>query len=216
VAITSNGESYGASRSPAGDILVQTRLGDGRLVIVKYGRDGSVVQMTDGPSDTGASYAKSGSTWLYSDYQTKAIRSCTETGCRDLRHEPLLPAWPVMSPDERRVAYLTVIGSPRLHVIDASGAGERDLGPTAIECPAVWTGPSTLWRFSGSGYEREWIEIDVGTGHKTGRSKSAPTFDPDKFACGWESEPAGSPFFQSVRPVVHESFELRRLLAARR
>jgi hypothetical protein len=209
--LTNDGVSEGASRSRSGDVLVQRHLADGRDVIVRYGRDGKIVQLTDGPSDCRPAYSSDGSRWFYADYARKTIRSCDSAGCKDLVKHSLVPAWPVSAPDDRHVAFVTAAGTTRLHIVDTRGEGDRDLGPTAIECPPVWTAPDRIWGFAGAGNSRQWLEIDTVTGEKTGRAKLAKTFDPDTRACGWESEAPGSPFFQEVRSIMRQTSQLRTL-----
>jgi hypothetical protein len=151
---------------------------------------------------------------LYADYERRMIRICDGATCKDLHHDSLMPGWPVMSPDDKRVGFVAMDGSPRLRVVDKVGEHERDLGPAAIECPPVWGDPRTIWSFSGAGAQREWVEIDVDTGRRTGRSKAAVSFDPDKLWCGWESDGPESLFFRPARPVVRETTQLLRLPAS--
>jgi hypothetical protein len=206
--ITHDGKTYSASWSPSGDLLLGRFLDDGRFVIVLRDGTGSSKQVTEGPSDSLPSFSADGSEWVYAAYDRKTIVRCKGTSCGDLLHTQQIPIWPVLSPDLRAIAFVTGYGTPRLHIAHASGLNERDLGPTAVECPPVWTDARSLWAFSGAGTSREWIELDAATGQRTGRSKSASTFNPDERACGWESEPPTSPFYQRVRVVPRETWDL--------
>jgi serine/threonine protein kinase len=208
--LTRDGRNYGASASNLGDVLVARQLDDNRFVIFRYDRDGNGTQVTSGPSDCVPSFASDGSTWLYSDYHRKAIVECGPRGCSDIWQDALLPAWPVMAPDMRHIAFVTANGTPRLHVINRDGGRAFDLGSTAVECPPVWTSAASLWGYSGAGTARRWDEIDIATGKKTGRSKLATAFDLDTQTCDSVSEPPDSPFYRGARIVSHETWEARR------
>jgi serine/threonine protein kinase/Tol biopolymer transport system component len=207
--LTNDGRSYLASQSPSGEVLVQKRTDDARWLIYLYDPSGRARPVTNGPMDAAPSFSPDGSSWVYIDHERKAIIRCDHRGCADLRVDPLVPIWPITAPDNQQIAYVTAVGTPRIHVVDGRGAHERDLGPSALECPPVWSSTKSLWVFSGAGVDRSWVEIDVPSGGKTGRTKAAARFNPDQESCGLESEPADSPFFQPARPVRQEAWSMR-------
>jgi serine/threonine protein kinase len=207
--LTTDGNGYFPSASRTGDVLVQ-KIVDGRCLIFLYDRKGAVRQVTNGVADLGASFDADGSSWLYTDAKTNTIMRCNDAGCSAIHVEPLLPMWPRSAPDGRSITYVTAVGTPHLYVVDRNGGHERDLGSTAVECPPVWGSATLLWGFSGAGNQRAWVEIDVETGKKTGRSKPATTFNPDEQSCGWELEPPGSIFHQDARAIHSERWEIRR------
>jgi serine/threonine protein kinase len=214
--LTHDGRSYAASWSPTGRVLVETQLDDNRLVIFLYGADGHATQVTNGPFDLVPSFAGTTASWVYVDFSRKAIVRCWDAGnCVDVLQSNAIVQAPVMSPDERHIAYVAPFGVPRMHLVDASGKGDVDLGATAIECPAVWTSASSLWVFGGAGNLRRWEEIDVRDARKTGRVKEATTFsfNGDEQDCGWETRDAGSPFFQHARILPHDSWQATRASA---
>jgi serine/threonine-protein kinase len=208
--VTHDGRDFWASISPAGDMLIARKLADGRYVIVMQDANGGEQQLTEGPFDLLPSFSSDGKTWLYSDYQRKAIMRCDGRSCSELRRDNLLMAWPTPSPDGGKIAVVTQEGTPHLKVMDATGGRLKDLGPTAPECPPVWTSSSTLWAFAGAGDKREWREIDVTSGSRTGNAKAATGIGPDEANCDIEGEPAGSPFYRPARAVSHERWEVRR------
>jgi len=206
--VTNDGNSVAAAWSPTGEVLVGRALEDGRYVVVRYDRLGRSRQLTEGPSDCLPSFSLDGSEWLYADYQTRAVMRCKDTQCVELVRDPQYPEWPVFAPDGQHVAYTTTYGTPRIVVVTVNGQQRRDLGPTTTECPPVWTSSTALWTFSGAGSLREWDEIDINTGARTGRSKQATTFNRDKQTCGWENEPASSPFYRHARVIRRETWDV--------
>jgi hypothetical protein len=209
--LTHDGRNYSATWSPTGEVLVGRALSDGRFVIVHYDAIGKEARVTDGPTDSLPSFSSDGAEWLYADYARKAIVRCRGMQCADVTSEQQqLPMWPVISPDGQSIAFVTGYGTPRVHVMTADGRNKHDLGPTALECPPVWTSSHSLWTFTGAGAEREWVEIDVSKGKRTGLTKPAPTFNPDDQKCGWESEPPTSPFYRHVRIVPQETWEVTK------
>jgi Tol biopolymer transport system component len=209
--LTNDGNDFAATWSPTGEVLVEKALDDGRYVIFHYDREGHSRQVTNGISDCVPSFAADGSAWLYADYSGKAIVRCDAGGCAKLIGDPQLPEWPVFSPDKRHIAYATSYGTPRIIVVSADGGQRQDLGPTKTECPPVWTSANSVWAFSGAGMQREWAEIDVAEGTRTGRTKPATSFNPDKQTCGWESEASSSPFYRYARVVRRESWSVSAL-----
>jgi Tol biopolymer transport system component len=204
--LTRDGVNYVASGSKDGHVLVAKDIGH-RLVIVRYDPQGRSTQLTSGPEDSVPSFAIDGSTWLYADYQRKALVLCERDRCNDLRQDDLMPTWPVMSPDMRRVAFINAVGAPRLHVVDRDGHNERDLGPAAVECPPVWTGNSSLWAFAGVDNSRRWDEVDIATGKKTGRSKRADNSNADNQSCDpSEDATPESAFFRRARVTATEAW----------
>jgi serine/threonine protein kinase/Tol biopolymer transport system component len=212
--LTDDGNAFGVAWSPTGEVLVGKFLQDGRYVIFLYDRTGHSHQVTDGPSDCVPSFSADGSAWLYADYDKKAIVRCENGKCLTFITDPQVPEWPVFAPDGQHVAYTTFHGEPRLRIVSADGKERRDLGPTAPECPPVWTNSRSVWAFSGAGNQREWDEIDIATAMRTGRSKPATTFNPDKQTCGWENEPVTSPFYRHARVVHREAWEIATQTAA--
>ncbi len=207
--LTHDGRSYSAARSRRGDVLVSREIDESKYGIFLYDTSGKSKQMTNGPADARPSFSADGQSWLYSDYQRKAIVRCTSSGCSDVRRDDLLAAWPLEAPDGAHVAYVSQDGTPHLNVVDRDGRNKRDLGPTTFECPPVWTSANSLWIFAGAGNHRQWSELDVSTGQKTGRSKPAIDFNADSQSCTGDSEPAGSPFYQSARVIQRETWEVR-------
>jgi serine/threonine protein kinase len=207
--LTHDGQSYSAARAPNGDVLVSRKSSGSEFALFLYDRTGTSKQVTSGPSDASPSFSADGHAWVYSDYKRKAIVRCTSAGCVDVLRDGLLAAWPRESPDGALVAFVSQEGTPHLGVVDRDGQNKRDLGPTSVECPPVWTSADALWVFAGVGGHRQWSELDVSTGRKTGRSKPATGFSSDEQSCGVDSEAVDSPFYQSVRVRLNETWEAR-------
>jgi hypothetical protein len=211
--LTRDGHSYSAARSPTGEVLVSRQIEGPGFILFLYDRAGSSKQVTNGIADASPSFSADGRAWLYSDYQRKAIVRCTSAGCVDVRRDALLAAWPKESPDGEHIAFVSQEGTPHLNVVDRDGQNKRDFGPTTFECPPIWTSANALWIFAGAGGSRQWSELDVSTGQKTGRSKPATDFSADEQSCSGDSEAIGSPFYQSVRVKSRETWEARTTLS---
>ncbi len=209
-ALTVDGTSFAPTWSRRGGVLFERELPDGKYVIFALGEDGNAQQMTKGPFDGVPSFADGSDRWVYADYHRKAIVACLKERCSELLRSDELLDWPVMAPDENHVAFVSLAGIPHLRIADAEGKVTRDLGPTATECPPVWTSAASLWIFSGAGGRREWIEFNIDAAKKTGRTKAATAFNVDEARCGWENEPPSSPFYQHVRTVTHEDWKASR------
>jgi hypothetical protein len=209
-ALTVDGTSFAPTWSSRGGVLFERELPDGKYVIFALDDDGDAKQMTKGPFDGVPSFADGSARWVYADYHNKAIVTCLEERCSELLRSDEVLDLPAMAPDEKHVAFVSLAGVPHLRIVDTQGKITRDLGPTASECPPVWTSATSLWVFSGAGARREWTEFDVDLGKKTGRAKSATTFNADEGRCGWENEEPSSPFYRRVRTVSHEDWGVSR------
>jgi serine/threonine-protein kinase len=210
--LTSDGVNYSAAPRPDG-VLVQKRLADGRSVIYLYAETGdrAPLRLTEGPFDAAPAGSPDGATWFYADYDQRSINRCGSTAgpCVKVFSDEHIPTWPAPSPDGRNVAYITILGGPRLHVRSLDGDTNRDLGATATECPPVWTDRSSLWVYRGQGAGREWAEINLATGEKSGRTQPAGSFS--SWTCDWSHQRDGSAFYRRIRVVPGESFDLWRL-----
>jgi hypothetical protein len=209
-ALTSDGMSFAPTWSSTSGVLFERELPDGKYAIFAANDSGVVEQVTQGPFDGVPSLAAETERWVYADYHRNAIVTCVQHKCSDLFHSNDLLDWPVIAPDGQHVAFIARAGVPHIRVVDARGEANRDFGPTAVECPPIWTSASSLWVFAGAGTRREWSEVDLASGKKTGRIKSATTFNPDERTCGWENEPPSSPFYRQVRAVSREDWAVSR------
>jgi serine/threonine-protein kinase len=208
-ALTKDGATYWVAANQRNDILAQKMLPDGSAAIFLYrGGAGPAVQVTKGPFDSNPAFSSSETDWFYVDYTQQAIVHCAslEGGCAPLYRDEHGPTWPVPSPDGQYLAFTTILGGARLHLRAASGGTVRDLGATALECPPIWTDAHSLWVYRGVGTKREWAEIDVRTGEKTGRVQLTKGFSPR--TCEWGDPPVDSPFFRPARVLVSESSNL--------
>jgi serine/threonine-protein kinase len=213
--VTRDGRSVWASASKNGDVLVSRKLDHDGFVIFRYDARGNERQVTSGPFDMVPSFAPDGASWVYADYQRKAIMRCDGRSCAEVRRDDVLMGWPAMSPDGRRIAFVSLEGTPHVHVMDVAGSTDRDLGSTALECPPVWTGDDALWAYGGSGDRREWREIDLVTGLKTGRVKRSSNSDFDSQTCETEGEREGSAFYRQARLISQERWEVRKARSLR-
>jgi hypothetical protein len=206
--LTRDGRTVAVSASPSGDLLLNQWLPDGRYVVILKDRDGATKLVTPGPSDSLPSFSADGAEWVYSAYDRRAIVRCSGHQCRDVVHEKQMPVWPALSPDHAWIAYITGYGMPRLRLAASYGGDLRDLGPTAMECPPIWTSAERIWAFTGVGSTRSWQELDATSGKATGRSKPVRGFNGETNSCGREAEEPGSPFYQRVRVEMRQSLEI--------
>jgi serine/threonine protein kinase len=217
--ITFDGQSYSSTNS--GDVvLVGGRGSDGRYSIVRYDQRGGQagVRLTSGPKDVMPTFAPDGRTWYFVKYDTNAIVRCQLGGddCREIHADPLMPTWPSCSPDGKLIAYVTIMNTSRLRVVPTDGGKQIDLGPALTDCAPIWTSATNLWSYQIAGADRGWVEIDVRTGEKTGRSLPVDRASYDGDACARETRRPESPLFQRTQVVSNELSELRRLLPASR
>jgi serine/threonine protein kinase len=163
--LTTDGESYYPDLSRNGDLLVEHLNRDGKLS-VQLARAGSALRpVTTGPRDLTPRFLPDGTEFLYVDGQRQAIRKCGLTGsCRDVLVTSDVPFFPVASPDQRTIAYVTVVGRNRLKTVDETGT-VHDLGPARPDCPPHWASDSRIWVLQGTDQSPMWAERDAATGH---------------------------------------------------
>ena len=122
-----------------------------------------------------------------------------------------LPAWPIASPDGDNVAYLTWLKTPRLKVLALKTGSVRDLGAALIDCAPAWSDKDHVWTVQASERGRDWIEIDVRTGERTGRQRPAGgDGQADSPSCWLDQTTSPNPY-PRVRVVGRESSEIRAM-----
>jgi serine/threonine-protein kinase len=217
---TSDGESFSAAISPRGGDLLISKRTDSGVSIWRQSEAGAPQQVTTGPLDVTPDYSHDGKSWTYAAYGQRSLNLCdSETGtCKTLRRDDLLPSWPKFSPDDRRIAFITQVGSGRLNVIDLKDGTVHQLADSVPQCPPVWSRADRLWTFEKASGGYLWVERDVATGAKTGGRIEMGHTDvetalatADEVQCWPRDVAAGSPFSPRVRVQTEERASLLRL-----
>jgi hypothetical protein len=210
--LTSDGENYSASMGPDGTLLVSKRADEARYNIWRHFPDGTTRQVTFGKSDIAPEFALDGKTWTYADYANGTIQLCASANdtCRAVKHDELIPSWPRISPDVRRIAYVTQAGAPKLVVLSLDTGRTQVLATVQRECPPLWSSASRIWSYEGGAARYSWVERDVLTGVKTGEQfDNEAVSNRDKELRCWPSDaPPSSPFFRRVRVEQEESAQI--------
>jgi hypothetical protein len=212
--LTSDGVNDNAVRSPSGRLLIQKRRRTGGYVVSLFdeGRQ-SPTMTTPGPFDLTPSFLAGGRDWFYIRHDHHAIVRCDGMNvCREIRVDPQMPAWPIGSPDGQNLAYLTWLNTPRLKILSLQTGVTRDLGAALVDCAPVWADDDHLWVLQHSERQREWIEIDVRTGHRAGGRKPAGEGPVESHGCSMNDGPIPLPYPQ-VRTIVRETSEIRAIQA---
>ncbi|MBC8132572.1 MAG: hypothetical protein H7X95_06290 [Deltaproteobacteria bacterium] len=174
IAITSDGNSDHGWLSSKGDLVVQRRLAGGRYVVVVRDAGGHERQMTEGPIDVAPTFSPDGGTWMYTNVPKGELIECDLSGlrCETIHQDSLVPGLASFSPSGQRVAYLTLLNSPRIRVISSRGGEQQDLGPVGSDsCGPFWASDQYLWvAQSRRSSELTWVEMSSETGQLTGRS----------------------------------------------
>jgi hypothetical protein len=162
--LTTDGRSYYPDLSSRGDLVVQHDDLALTYSIWLIPAGGPARAVTSGPQDWTPRFLPDGSGWLYVDGSRKMIRKCSLDGaCEDVLGTEETPFFPVASPDQGHVAFITVLGRNRLKVSDGRGA-IRDLGPARPNCSPHWSSPTRVWALQGTDQAPAWTEYDVTTG----------------------------------------------------
>jgi serine/threonine protein kinase len=207
--ITSDGKNYNADRSQFGGIIVEHAGPDASMVVRIYAPDGTFRDVTKGPSDHTPSFLPDGHGWVYVDGMRRAIVRCAREGqCRPMYIASELPLFPVSSPDEKRLAFITAANSGRLVMLNASGEA-RDFGPARSDCSPRWSASDRIWVLLGSEAGSRWVELDVGSGAKTGREMESGPHSDDTYNCPYPADPLGSPLTRRAVAHMHEEAEIR-------
>jgi hypothetical protein len=170
--LTKEGQIFAATMSGAGELLLSKQAADGTLSIWLQRPDGSVERVTSGPDDVRPNFSPDGQQWTYVDYSRKSVMLCANThgGCKVLRYDEMLPTWPTFSPDGRKIAYITQMGTPRLLTVSLEDGKTEQIGPMHTQCPPIWSSPTSIWSLEGAGKEHRWVERDVESAAATGRA----------------------------------------------
>jgi serine/threonine protein kinase len=179
--LTHDGHSEAGSLSINGDLVIQKRLADGRIVISLRRPNGVETQVTNGPFDLGPAFLPDGRSWLHLKYDAHEIVKCDvrDATCAPIYTDSMTPIWLALDPAGARVAYISLTNTPRLHVLSLIDRSERTLGPVGLDCPPYWPSADRVWvRQSKNGAGQVWVEIDVPSGERTG-AQLAPSGSSD-------------------------------------
>jgi hypothetical protein len=206
-----DGRVVSAAVSADGDLLLSKKAIDGSVSIWHQPHDGPIEQVTNGPDDVSPDFAPDGDRWTYVDYSRKSVLLCENKhgGCKALRNDEMLPTWPKFSPDGRKIAYLTQMGTPRLMLVSLDDGKTEQLGPMHRECPPIWSSPGTIWGLEGAGNAYRWVERYVENSAATGRTIPLRNHgDISDGGCWPDVSDPNSPFFQRVQVETEEASTL--------
>lgn len=205
--LTTDGSTFSAARSTAGELLASRLVTDGQYTIWNASAG---VRLTTGPRDVDPSFSPNGKAWAYSDYARRRIVLCDDVkvgaNCRSIRDDDLLPARPSFSPDGTRIAYSTQLGTPHAFVVSIPGGKVEASWDTRGQCQLMWSSSDCVWSFESGGGDHLWFERNAHTGQRTGRrfDLSPTVTDP----C-WPEQ--GAPFsLPSIRVQQREESQLLR------
>jgi hypothetical protein len=191
--LTTDGRSYYPDLSPRGDLVAEHAEVGGKYSIRIFPANGPARNVTSGPLDWTPRFLPDGSAWLYADGSRKVIRKCSlEDACEDVLATEEAPFFPVSSPDEGHIAFVTVLGrNNRLKVADARGV-VRDLGPARPNCSPHWSSPTRVWALQGTDQAPSWTEYDIDTAAQTRTSPVSESPRTDTGECPFLSAPPGA------------------------
>jgi len=214
--LTRDGNVAFATIGPSGELLLTKATTTGTFNIWIRRLDGTEERLTGGSRDTTPFLAADGRSWAYADYATGRICLCEWKGtCRTLVVDPHLPGFPSISPEGRRVAFLTQTGRAKMKVVDLQGRPlvEWDAVPV---CGGVWSSDNRLWSVENVQGLYYWAEHDARTGEATGRRTRFATdnlTDSSMVDCRAQNAAPGSVLF---RPVQAEEDERSAVWAGSR
>jgi serine/threonine protein kinase len=206
--LTNDGQSYYPDLSARGDLIVQHPDLDGRASIRLFRGNDETKTLTTGPRDLTPRFLPDGTGFLYVDSVRQAIRKCALDGaCNDVLTTTDVPFFPVASPDQRYIAYLTVLGRNRLKILDAQRS-LRDLGPARPDCPPRWSSPARVWALQGTDQAPAWTEYNADTGEQLRTLPLTESPRSGTFECPFLSSPPGALNAPSVAAWTSEDTEI--------
>jgi serine/threonine protein kinase len=214
--LTTDGETFSASMSSGGDLLLGRRTPTGAYSI--WFKPQSAVEareLTPGPLDVEPNFGADGDAWTYVDYSQKAIMLCSikRGSCAQVARSEFLPGVPRLSPDGQRIAFVTQLGTPRLNIVRLEDKRVVDLGAVRHGCPPVWSSPIRVWAFDGTARSASWAERDVVSNEKTGARIDVlnPMDEAGEGQCYPRNLPPDSLLYKRLRVERREFFRLFRL-----
>jgi serine/threonine protein kinase len=211
--LTTDGTNDNAAISPStGRLLVQKRRSNGEYVVMLFERGASSPRLTTGgPLDVMPSFSEANGDWFFVRDRQRIVRCDKQLSCAELHVDQQLPAWPIASPNGENVAYLTWLKTPRLKVLALKTGSVRDLGAALTDCAPAWSDKDHVWTVQASERGRDWIEIDVRTGDRTGRQRPAGSDGQADSPSCWLDEATSPNPYPRVRVVGRESSEIRAM-----
>jgi hypothetical protein len=212
--LTADGGNDNVARSPSGRLLIQSRRRAGGYAVMLFDEGASTpTTTTSGPNDLMPAFSPTGRGWFFVRSDRRAIVRCDSgNSCRELHVDQQRPAWPTPSPDARNLAYLTWLNTPRLKILSLATGGVRDLGAALVDCAPVWSDDDHVWVLQSSERRREWIELDVRTGRRSGKRRPAGDGLAESRDCSTNESPVPARYPQ-VRVVASERSEIRAIRA---
>jgi hypothetical protein len=162
-----------------GDALFTILREDGRQVVaLQRWNERTPRPLTSGELDVHPVFASSQKAFLYVRAPDQAIVLCdleeqAARSCRILVSDPLGPSFPRMSPDGKRLAYVTVSGAtPHVRIVSLDGSSPRRDFEVAVDQGWYlrWSSSSTLW---SCGHGTGWEERDATNWEPTGKRRPA-------------------------------------------
>jgi hypothetical protein len=186
--LTDDGANNNPDMSVRGDLIVEHVDASNSSSLLLYSREGSRHFVTSGRHDLTPAFLPDGSGWLYVDGDARAIKKCQRDRCETLHIASDVPFFPVASPDQQRIAYVTKVDRPRLMILERSGE-TRDLGPARSDCSPRWSAGDRVWVLQGSDASPRWTEINVNTGASTGHEASTGVARDETHNCPFLTDP---------------------------
>jgi hypothetical protein len=206
--LTTDGQSYYPDLSERGDLVVEHGGLDGGFSIRLFPADGLPQTLTSGPRDWTPRFLPGGTAWLYVDGARQTIRQCDLAGrCQDVITTTDLPFFPVASPNQQYIAYLTVLGRNRLKIATRQGT-TRDLGPARPDCPPRWSSNARVWALQGTNQAPAWTEYNAETGEPLRTLPLSESPRSGTFECPFLSIPPGALHAPSVAAWTSEDSEI--------
>jgi hypothetical protein len=196
--------TYVSGAAICGDSLLTADGSGNRIVINRRTFKGTLVAgLTEGPMDTSPSCSATGQRWCYVRYRPGGgVACCEDRRCTQITDKDVLAAR--ISPDGSRIVFTAAEKRGlAIYVGRHDGSGVRELTVTETLCSPGWSSSHTVWVSRRHGRDSVWREIDVDSGHDTGKTIAGTT------DCMNGDEDPASPVERDVRVVAHRTAQVR-------